>query len=161
VRPATHVQDTVAHLYEQSQRRLRAVAARYVGDDAEDVVQDAFLKALRCGTAFRGDAAPLTWVSRIVINTSIDRCRRRRRWEHAYPYIAPRRSDAAAALDDTFALRTALRRLSRDQRRVFVLYHVLGYTHREIARRLAIPPGTSKSRLSDARRRLRQSLGLA
>ena len=153
------MQDTVAQLYERSQRRLRAVASRYVGDEAEDVVQDAFLKALRCGPAFRGDAAPLTWVSRIVVNASIDRCRRRRRWEHAYPYVAQRRATAGAALEDTFAIRTALRRLTREQRRVFVLYHVLGYTHVEIARRLAIPPGTSKSRLSDACRRLRRSWG--
>jgi len=151
------VQDVVAHLYEHSQRRLRAVAARYVGDDAEDVVQDAFVKALRCGDAFRGDAAPLTWVSRIVVNASIDRCRRRGRWEQAYPHLTPPRT-MAAGLDESFAVRTALRCLTRDQRRVFVLYHVLGYTHLEISRRLAIPTGTSKSRLADARRRLRQAL---
>ena len=152
------MQDVVERLYEHSQRRLRAVAARYVGDDAEDVVQDAFVKALRCGDAFRGDAAPLTWVSRIVVNASIDRCRRRTRWEHAYPRLAQRPATAATAFEDSFAIRKALRRLTSDQRRVFILHHVLGYTHLEIARRLAIPTGTSKSRLADARKRLRQAL---
>lgn len=150
--------DVVEHLYEHSQRRLRAVAARYVGDDAEDVVQDAFVKVLRYGSAFRGDAAPLTWVSRIVVNASLDRCRRRTRWEHAHPRLAQRPATTAAAFEDAFTIRNALRRLTRDQRRVFVLYHVLGYTHHEISRRLAIPTGTSKSRLADARRRLRQAL---
>jgi RNA polymerase sigma-70 factor (ECF subfamily) len=48
--------------------------------------------------------------------------------------------------------------LTRGQRRVFVLYDILGYTHKEIAQRLAIPAGTSKSRLSDARGRLRGAL---
>ena len=152
------MQDVVEHLYEHSRRRLRAVAARYVGDDAEDVVQDAFVKALRRGDAFRGDAAPLTWVSRIVVNASIDRCRRRGRWEHAYAHLLPGRTSAAPGLEESFAIRTALRGLTSDQRRVFVLYHVLGYTHYEISRRLAIPTGTSKSRLADARRRLRQAL---
>jgi RNA polymerase sigma-70 factor (ECF subfamily) len=152
------VLDVVEHLYEHSQRRLRAVAARYVGDDAEDVVQDAFVKALRCREAFRGDAAPLTWVSRIVVNASIDRCRRRTRWEHAHPRLAQRSTMVTAAVEDRLAIRNALRRLTRDQRHVFVLYHVLGYTHHEIGRRLAIPTGTSKSRLADARRRLRQAL---
>jgi RNA polymerase sigma-70 factor, ECF subfamily len=152
------LEDTVVHLYEQSRRQLRAVAARYVGDEADDVVQDAFLRALRSGHGFRGDAQPLTWISRIVVNASLDRCRRRTRWEHAYPRLAQRPTMADAAFEETLAIRTALRRLTRDQRKVFVLYDVLGHTHNEISRRLAIPPGTSKSRLSDARRRLRESL---
>ena len=152
------MEDTVVHLYEQSRRQLRSVAARYVGDEAEDVVQDAFLRALRSGHGFRGDAAPLTWLSRIVVNASLDRCRRRTRWEHAYPRIAHRSAVANATGEHSIAIRTALRRLSRDQRQVFLLYDVLGHTHNEIAQRLAIPPGTSKSRLSDARRRLRDAL---
>jgi DNA-directed RNA polymerase specialized sigma24 family protein len=48
--------------------------------------------------------------------------------------------------------------LTSEQCEVFVLYDVLGHTHDEIARRLAIPLGTSKSRLFDARRRLRKAL---
>jgi RNA polymerase sigma-70 factor (ECF subfamily) len=152
------LEDTVVQLYEQSRRQLRSVAARYVGDDAEDVVQDAFLRALRSGHGFRGDAAPLTWISRIVVNASLDRCRRRIRWEHAYPRLAHRSTAAYAAFEDSLAMRTALRHLTRDQRQVFVLYDVLGYTHKEIAQRLAIPAGTSKSRLSDARGRLRTAL---
>jgi RNA polymerase sigma-70 factor (ECF subfamily) len=152
------LEDTVVHLYEQSRRQLRAVAARYVGDEADDVVQDAFLRALRSGEGFRGDAQPLTWISRIVVNASLDRCRRRTRWEHAYPRLAHRSAMAKPTAESSIAMRTALRRLTRDQRKVFVLYDVLGHTHKEIARRLAIPAGTSKSRLSDARRRLRDAL---
>jgi len=152
------LEDTVVHLYEKSRRQLRSVAARYVGQDAEDVVQDAFLRALRSGHGFRGDASPLTWLSRIVVNASLDRCRRRTRWEHARPRLAHPAASANPARESSMAIRTALRRLTRDQRKVFVLYDVLGHTHKEIARRLAIPAGTSKSRLSDARRRLRDAL---
>ena len=151
------MQDVVLHAYEHSQRQLRAVAARYVGDEAEDVVQDAFLNALRWGNAFRGDATPLTWLHRIVVNASIDHCRRRGRREQLQTRLG-RPTMTGALFDDKFEIRTALRQLPSDQRRVFVLYDVLGHTHREIARRLEIPLGTSKSRLSDARRRLREVL---
>ena len=152
------MRETVAHVYEESRGRLRAVAARYVGDDAEDVVQDAFVSALRYGGSFRGDASPLTWLYRIVMNTSVDHCRRRGRREHLLLGEAHRPVPADAAAEEMFALRTALRELTREQCRVLVMYDVLGHTHVEIARRLAIPLGTSKSRLSEARRRLRKAL---
>jgi RNA polymerase sigma-70 factor (ECF subfamily) len=152
------LRETVVDLYERSQRRLRAVAACYVGDEAEDVVQEAFLKALGSRSAFRGDATPLTWLHRIVVNTSLDHCRRRNRWEHVRSRHAHRPTMINAVFDDTFAIRTAVRELSSAQCQVFVLYDVLGHTHNEIARRLAIPLGTSKSRLADARRRLREAL---
>ena len=152
------MRETVAHVYEESRGRLRAAAARYVGDDAEDVVQDAFVSALRYGGSFRGDATPLTWLYRIVMNTSIDHCRKRGRREHLLLNEAQRQTVADAAVEEAFALRTALRELTAEQCRVFVMYDVLGHTHVEIARRLAIPLGTSKSRLSEARRRLRKAL---
>lgn len=153
------MENTVVQVYERSRRQLCAVAARYVGDEAEDVVQDAFLSALRSGNGFRGDSAPLTWISRIVVNASIDRCRRRVRRDRAHDTRQMHRpTSATAAHDEAMAIRVALRWLTRNQRRVFVLYDVLGHTHTEIARRLAIPLGTSKRRLGDARRRLRQAL---
>lgn len=148
----------MAYVYEQSRRQLRAVAARYVGDDAEDVVQDAFVSALRYGNTFRGGSSPLTWLYRIVMNTSIDHCRKRSRWERAAVGDAHRPAVAEAAFEESFALRTALRQLTPEQCRVFVMYDVLGHTHVEIARLLAIPLGTSKSRLCEARRRLRNAL---
>jgi RNA polymerase sigma-70 factor (ECF subfamily) len=101
---------------------------------------------------------PLTWLYRIVTNTSIDHCRRRSRREGAALGEAHRPVAAAAALEESLALRTAVRRLTPEQCRVFVMYDVLGHTHVEIARLLAIPLGTSKSRLAEARRRLREAL---
>ena len=151
------IQDTLVHVYERSHRQLRAIAATYVGDEAEDVVQEAFLRALRSGERFRGDAAPLTWLSRIVMNACVDRCRKRNRWKHLRPRYAhhhPTMTNATGG--ERLAVRRALRRLTDAQRQVFVLYDVLGHTHNEIAQRLAIPLNTSKSRLSDARKRLRE-----
>jgi RNA polymerase sigma-70 factor (ECF subfamily) len=153
------VADSLVHVYEQSQRQLRAVAARYVGDEAEDVVQEAFLRALRSGERFRGDAAPQTWLSRIVINVCLDHCRKRGRWKRVSPrYVRHQPTMENPTGAGLLAMRRALRRLTSVQRQVFVLYDVLGHSHIEIAERLAIPLNTSKSRLSDARKRLREVL---
>src|SRR5688572_10771513 len=149
----------MTQMYERSRRQLRAVAARYVGDEAEDLVQDAFLSALRASGTYRGDAAPLTWLHRILMNACVSHCRKRevRQYSHVvrerYPLVA------AATAEKAAAIRTALRQLTTDQYRVFVMYEVIGYTHDEIAGRLAIASGTSRWRLAEARRRLQQSLG--
>ena len=151
------MQEAMLQQYERARRQLHAVAARYVGDEAEDVVQEAFLRALRCGHAFRGDAAPLTWLHRIVMNAAIDRCRRRSRRD-AYLRHLPPPAVVKAASEEAFALRAAVRQLPSAQCRVFVLYDLLGHTHEEIARRLAIPKGTSRRRLLEARRRRQEAL---
>ena len=153
------MQDAVIQAYERSRPQLRAVAARYVGEDAEDVVQEAFLRALRWSGGFRGEAAPLTWLTRIVVNACLDRCRRRSRWTHARPgFVAEHPTVTNATAEKMLAMRRALHRLTPVQREVFLLYDVLGHTHKEIAQRLAIPLNTSKSRLSDARHRMREVL---
>ena len=145
-------------LYERSGRRLRAVAAPYVGDEAEDVVQDAFVSVLRAASRFRGDAAPMTWVHRIVLNASIDHYRKRIRRQHVDLHGRDGLISGGTSVETSYAIRAALRELTRDQYRVFVMYELIGYTHNEIAERLSIPLGTSKSRLSYARRRLQEEL---
>ena len=144
----------LTQLYESSRGQLRAVAARYVGDEAEDIVQEAFVRALRYASAFRGDATPLTWLHRIVVNTSIDHCRRRKRRDPSCLPPPPVIEDAR--YEESLAVRHAIGELTPDQRRVFVMYEVIGLTHNEIAASLAIPVGTSKARLSNARTRVPQ-----
>lgn len=61
--------------------KLMSVAARYVPlQDAEDVVQEAMLKALAHVDRFRGDARPQSWIHRITVNAALDACQRRARW---------------------------------------------------------------------------------
>jgi RNA polymerase sigma-70 factor, ECF subfamily len=152
------VESNLMELYERSGRNLRAVAARYVGDEAEDVVQDAFVSALCSTKGFRGDAAPLTWVHRIVRNASIDYYRKRIRREDLNRRRPDNPMSGGTSVERVLAIRAALRELTRDQYRVFVMFDLIGYTHSEIAERLSIPSGTSKSRLSEARRRLQEGL---
>jgi RNA polymerase sigma-70 factor (ECF subfamily) len=152
----------LAETYIRSYGRLRSVAARLVHrQDADDMVQEAYLRALAHGQEFRGDAAPSTWVYRILINTCLDaRRHRQRRGIHFTldeAHIKPTRGKSPRLID-RHALGAALASLESSERAVCVLYDVMGYTHPEIARRLGIPVGTSKGRLCTARRRLRSML---
>src|SRR5262245_23161917 len=70
----------LATAYRDSYRRLRATASRYVHwQDTDDMVQDAFVRALQCQRGFRHEASPLTWLNRIVINICHDERRRGQR----------------------------------------------------------------------------------
>jgi RNA polymerase sigma-70 factor (ECF subfamily) len=140
------------------------VAARTVSpQEADDVVQDAMLRALRRRGSYRGEAAPSTWLHAIVRNAGLDAGRRNRRrpampLEEHHIHILPARAARPSSLVDRYTIRVALARLAPVLRDVCVLYDVLGYTHVEIAVRLGIPIGTSKSRLAAGRRQLRRLL---
>jgi RNA polymerase sigma-70 factor (ECF subfamily) len=153
----------LADAYVQSYGRLRSVASRFVQpDEADDMVQEAYVRALASSDAFRGESAPTTWLYRILVNACLDVRRYRQRrgvhltLEEARPTSRGRRGHR---LIDRHALRTALATLESGERDVCVMYDVMGYTHPEIARRLGIPVGTSKGRLCSARRRMRRLLG--
>ena len=144
-------------VYEQSREHLLAVAARYMGQDAEDMVQDAFVTALRHGHGFRYQAKPSTWLHRIVVNACISH-HRTLRVRAGRRLLQPRQLQTNAGFLHNLAIRRALRMLRRPDYRVFVMYEVMGYTHPEISALLAIPEGTSKWRLTTARRRLQETL---
>ena len=146
--------------YRDSYTRLRAAASRLVHwQDADDMVQDAFVRALQREAGFRRDASPATWMHRIVVNTCLDERRKRRRRHSLETESAPDvRLVESPRSPDRLTVRAALQRLSPADRRICLLYDVMGYTHVEIARALRIPIGTSKSRLALARRRLGRML---
>ena len=136
-------------------------------DATDDVLQDAYLKAFRAISSFRGDAAFSTWLYRIVYTTCIDHVRSRQT-------AAKHRADAdvdSAALRATGGvdvaemvvrrgeLQTALAALSPDHYAAVILVDGEGYSYDEVADVLGISPGTVASRLSRARSSLRQSLG--
>jgi RNA polymerase sigma-70 factor (ECF subfamily) len=146
--------------------RARGLAWRLVGGDesaADDVTQDALLKAYRALDGFREEASLETWFYRILVRQAHSY----RRWrgirelwtlggEHDPADPAP-----CQAGDPALRRRIAkgLDRLSRRQREAFVLIHLEGYTVREAAELLEKPEGTVKSHLHRALRSLREELG--
>ena len=156
------LRSALADTYVQSYGRLRSVASRFVQrQDADDMVQEAYLRALARSDDFRGESAETTWIHRILVNACLDVRRARQRCgihvtleeSHVRPH-----GRRWHRMIDRQALRTALAALESTEREICVMYDVMGYTHREIARRLGIPIGTSKGRLCAARRRLRRML---
>jgi RNA polymerase sigma-70 factor (ECF subfamily) len=147
--------------YERHRERLRVLASRHITQDADDIVQDAFIRAIQARARFRHRAALSTWLHRIVVNECISRYRKlrwRERIDTLRRHHGHRSTRCVSA--ETLDIRAALRALPRTEHRVLIMHDVMGHTHDEIGAVLRIPVGTSKWRLCSARRRLRASVGV-
>jgi RNA polymerase sigma-70 factor, ECF subfamily len=151
--------------FEQLVERHRAVVVRVAGriaglDDAEDVSQDAFLRAFHRLERFRGDATFRSWVLRIAHNAALDHVARRRAepvdaatLESARPEDGPRPpADRLELRERIDRLERKLGGLSAPHRAVLVLRDVEGFSYDEIAAMTDAPIGTVKGRLHRARR---------
>jgi RNA polymerase sigma-70 factor (ECF subfamily) len=122
--------------------------------DADDALQDAWLRAAARLAWFRGESAFRTWLTGIALNCLRERWRSSKRAGEA---TNSRRVEGVALPADRAAeIEDVLATLSDDHRAVLVLHDVEGYTHDEIAGALGIETGTSKSRLSRARQLFRE-----
>jgi RNA polymerase sigma-70 factor (ECF subfamily) len=121
---------------------------------ADDVTQEAFVRAFRSLRTFRAQSRFTSWLLRIVHNCSVDARLRARRdrilAERAAENVGPQPSHAGAA-EDRLRLQEAVDALPRRLRDPFVLIEVLGFDYRETADILRVPVGTLKSRMHRAR----------
>ena len=148
-------------LYGRHTPRLYLLILRFLGGaeaDAEDVVQDTWLKATeRLGT-FRWEASFGSWLSAIGLNVARESLRKRGRreeqWSDESDYAGPAPRDKVDPLD----LERAIRKLPDGYRTVLLLHDVEGYKHGEIGQLLGMAVGTSKAQLHRARRLLREAL---
>ena len=151
-------------LYRSHGGRMKSVAMNLLGNtsDAEDAVQEAFLKLYRSWGSFKGESLRSTWLYRILVNTCYDVGRRRKRTpEPATPDDEQAAVEQAAPQSDhalRLTIERALLRLPEVQRSVFLLFEVEGFKHREIAEILDIAEGTSKHALFTAKRELQDRL---
>ena len=152
-------------LYAMHGARMKNLARNVLGNpiDAEDAVQETFLKVQRSIASFRGQSSFATWTYRILINTCYDARRSRLRKKEVAnddseetPRHEPRAPGAHPAL--RMALERALAKLTQHQRDVFLLYEVEGFRHAEIARMLEMTEAASKNTLFQAKKNLRQML---
>jgi RNA polymerase sigma-70 factor, ECF subfamily len=146
----------IEELYQAHGARLKSVAYHIVGNrqDAEDAVQETFLKLHRSLPHFQGQSSIGTWLCRIVINVCYDIARRRKRETEAPPEEAGANQQIALRV----ALRDALGRIHPKHRMVFLLFEVEGLRHSEIAAILEIPEGTSKAWLFESKKELKRLL---
>jgi RNA polymerase sigma-70 factor (ECF subfamily) len=152
-------------LYRTQAGRMKSVAMNLLGNtsDAEDAVQETFLKLYRSIPGFKGDSRLSTWLYRILVNTCHDLGRRRTRSREA-PMTAVEGGavpePSAPHVDHVLrlSLERSLERLEPGPKAVFVLYAVEGFKHREIAEILGIPEGTSRYTLFAAKKDLQASI---
>jgi RNA polymerase sigma-70 factor (ECF subfamily) len=152
-------------LYERHSARMKSIARNLLHDaaEAEDAVQETFLKVYRGAKTFRGGAAFSTWAYRVLVNTCYDVLRRRGSRPSGPSLDAgesapPHPTAAGADHPLRVALETAVGRLNPKHRAVFLLFEVEGFSHGEISRILGIPEGTSKTFLFGAKKKLQRWL---
>jgi RNA polymerase sigma-70 factor, ECF subfamily len=129
--------------------------------DAEDVVQDTWMRAMERLAGFRWEASFRTWLCGIALNRAREvRRKSGRTREEPSPETepAPELPGTAERIDLEMDLEEAIRRLPDGYREVLLLHDHLGLTHEEIARELGITAGTSRSQLHFARRAVRRHL---
>jgi RNA polymerase sigma-70 factor (ECF subfamily) len=148
-------------LYRRHTPRLYRMALRMTGGDArdaEELTHDAWVRAVSRFASFEWRSQLSTWLVAIVMNCARERWRDDAGIEalEIEPAALDRELDSAPARVD---VERALARLPPGYRQVVVLHELEGYTHEEIAELLGIDPGTSKSQLHHARRRLRALIG--
>jgi RNA polymerase sigma-70 factor (ECF subfamily) len=150
-------------LYRTHGARLKSMAFHLVGNrqDAEDAVQETFVKAWRAIHGFQGNSGVGTWLCRILINACYDVNRRRKREADPEEYSLDDRPAPARQLALKVALEAALRRIQPKHRMVFLLFEVEGMRHSEIASVLEVPEGTSKAWLFEAKKELKRLLSEA
>ena len=149
-------------MYRAHAPALYRLALRLTGgkvDAAEDVVQEAWARAVRRLGGFERRASLRTWLSRFVVNCALERIRWERRDGEALPEPEGVAGPDAQPPEERVDLERAFGLLPPGYRAVLVLHEVEGYTHEEIARVLGVSAGTSKSQLSRARAWLRRALG--
>jgi RNA polymerase sigma-70 factor (ECF subfamily) len=151
-------------LWSRHAPHIDAVVRRLVGNDldlAADVAQEVWIQIFRALPQYRGESQFGTWAHRIAVNRTLNALRKTRRLakietdveeDSALVEPEPERALMLATIEK------AANRLSPGARAVFMLHDVEGYTHEEIAERLGITSGGSKSQLFKARAKLRTLL---
>ena len=149
-------------VYRRFERAAWTLALRLTGraDVAQEVLQDAMLKAFERARQYRGDAPFAAWLRKLVVNEALMQLRHDRL--HVIEVLDDSHGDDDAPLPWTLAdaatLDRALNRLPDAARAVLWLYHVEGFTHVEIAEQFGRSTSFSKSQLARATKRLRELL---
>lgn len=155
-------------VYQQYKKAMYRVALRIVGNEweAEDILQEAFVKAFSKLHLYREEATFGAWLKRIVVNLSLNHVKRRKLDTVGLEAVraaelSEESEGQSRSLATLLAVRRAMKALPSGYRQVMELYLLEGYDHEEIGKILHISEATSKSQYCRARQRLRHILGVS
>ncbi|GAB3021400.1 RNA polymerase sigma factor [Niabella terrae] len=143
-------------LYRRFSPKMYAVCLRYASntEEAQDILQDGFIKIFKKLESFRADGSFEGWIRRIFVNTAIEYFRRKK-------YLQPVTEKEENTIEGKYVsvldelgekdIMDLIGQLSPGYKTVFNMYVVEGYSHKEIGEMLGISEGTSKSQLSRAK----------
>ncbi len=149
-------------LYQRYHRLMYGVCLRYTDnrDDAEDILQEGFVKVFKNLSGFQGKGSFEGWIRRIMVHTSIEHYRRNSRYfmvDVNTAFDLETDADVIGGISKEEIL-TLIRSMPVGYRTVFNLYAIEGYSHQEIGTMLGITEGTSKSQLSRAKKILQEKI---
>jgi len=162
---ARHERKAQKVLYEKYSRLLLGVCMRYASNksEAEDILQDSFLKIFFRITDYSGTGSFVGWLRKVVVNTAITHYHVNLKYRYHVEieeYVSA--ESGRAGFDEDFftadELYKVLNELPRGYRMIFNLYAVEGYKHKEIAEMMGIDTNTSKSQYSRAKAVIRDKL---
>ncbi len=151
-------------LYDQYKVSMFRLCLRYARDraEAEDLLQDGFVKVFQDLSKYRGEGALGGWIRRVMINTALQHLRKQKM---VFPTVEVEKIAETHASEELIlsglraqTLTMMIQQLPPGYRTVFNLYVIEGYNHQEIADQLGINVNTSKSQLSKAKAMLRSKL---
>ncbi|HEX6334843.1 MAG TPA: sigma-70 family RNA polymerase sigma factor [Flavisolibacter sp.] len=143
-------------LYQRFASKMYGVCLRYAGntEEAEDILQEGFIKVFNKIGSFRKEGSFEGWIRRIFVNTAIEHYRKKIYLQPITEYEENTVEGKYLSVLDSLAEKDIIQlvqQLSPGYRTVFNMYVVEGYTHKQIADALGISEGTSKSQLSRAK----------
>ncbi len=148
--------DFQAALYERFAAKMYPICLSYCKDRqaAQDVLQDGFVKVFDKIKGFKGEGNLEGWVRRILVNTAIDSLRKSVRQQNYIQEEIKYQNELGESFLSNFdigMIYDAIRKLPDGAKAIFNMYALEGYSHKEIADKLAISEGTSKSQYSRAK----------
>ena len=150
-------------LYEIFSKKMFVVCLRYTKSqqEAEDILQDSFIKVFKNLKGYRGDSRLDYWIKRIVVNTALNSQRKKL---YMYPMVDIEDVKSDFDLNKTLAafgleeLLNMIKELPTGCQTVFNMFAIEGFSHKEIAEMLEVSEGTSKSQFSRARKLLKEKI---
>ena len=150
-------------LYEIFSKKMFVVCLRYTKSqqEAEDILQDSFIKVFKNLKGYRGDSRLDYWIKRIVVNTALNSQRKKL---YMYPMVDIEDVKNDFDLNKTLGafgleeLLNMIKELPTGCQAVFNMFAIEGFSHKEIAEMLEVSEGTSKSQFSRARKLLKEKI---